>query len=56
MGAQGEEDLERWLGALKSVLARREERVKERERERQQAQAEGTGKGLVERTEAMSLR
>ncbi len=51
MGASGEEDLERWLGCLKSVLARRGEKEREREREK-----EGKGKGLVERTEGMTMR
>ena len=43
MCASGEEDLAKWLGSLKSVLARREER-------------DGKAKGLVERTEGMNLR
>ena len=46
MSAAGEEDLAKWVGSLKSVLARREEAKREREK----------GKGLAERTEGMNLR
>lgn len=68
--AADEEDLAKWLGALKSVLARRREGERERReasnaggaagvakgKEKGIGSGQGQGQGIVEKTEGLSLR
>jgi hypothetical protein len=51
--AADEEDLAKWLGSLKSVLAKRSENDREREKG---LSVKEKGKGIVERVEGMTLR